>query len=1010
MKPEWAERLTHWINTLKKEFYEPLGIVELEYFNTYDMLTAKEAESMAFSPAPTGLEWGRTWEYAWFKGDIALDKRAVGKQIVMDIQTGGEATLFVNGVEFGTRRAEWVTIPHHYICDQILTRSANEKDKFHLLMEVYAGHDFPDSQLGGVTTGPVRDGDYEPRPENETRHINGETTYGIWHEEAYQLWLDVTTLQGVLSVSDEASLRADEIEAALEQFMLNVDFEQPREMRTEDYIRARELLKPALEAINGTTTPEIWAIGNAHLDLSWVWSYRETERKVARTFAQQLRLLDMYPDYKFIQSQPHSYLICKELYPDLYEKVKEKIKTGQWIADGSMWVEPDTNMSSGESLIRQVIHGKRFYMDEFGIDTKLLWLPDTFGYTAALPQILKKCGVEYLTTQKISWTYNGSDKFPYNYFIWQGMDGTEIVSFLHLDYTSRTDPVTISERWKERVQTRHLNKFLLPFGYGDGGCGPTRDHIEYALREKNIEGIPKVKMESPNKFFETCLSEGAPKNKYVGELYFQCHRGTYTSIASVKKGNRKSELALREAEIWSVASQDKVKYPLETLDKRWKDVLFNQFHDILPGSSIAKVYEEAAERYAKVFDDTAGIIKAATESITSGKGKTYFNSLSWERKALVETDAGYGYAVIPPMGWTSEIDTTAPKHPVNASESDNYITLSNGLITIKINGNGELVECLDIDGKRRISSPANVIKMYKDVPRAYDAWDIDSMYTEQPVPLTGESSIELIESTPYKSTVKVTRKISNSLWTQEISLCADTTRVDFKTHIDWDEKHRLLKVAFPTGIHTEDGINEMQFGFVKRPTHRSRPYDADRFEVPNHRYTALCDENSGAAVLNDCKYGVSMENDEIALTLLRAPTSPILHGDRGEHDFVYSYYIWNGSFFTCDVVKEAYELNVPITVADGSADTASLMNITAPNIVIDTVKAAEDGSGDIILRLYESKHAATKAELILNIPVAHIAECDMLENEQEALTSENGKVCLDFKCFEIKTLRIKTNL
>ncbi len=1009
MRPEWKDRLTHWIMTLEKEFYEPLGSVELEYFTTYDMLDPADAEKQAFAPAATGMQWGRTWEYAWFRGDITLDDRAAGRQIVMDIRTGGEATLLVNGQEFGTRRAEWVTVPHHYICDQVLTQGGAAGDTFHLLLEAYAGHDFPQSPFGGVSTGPVRGetDDYQLRPEQELRQTNGVTTYGIWHETAYQLWLDVTVLRDTLAVVDPDSLRAAQIEEALEQFTLAVDFEQPRPARLADYARAREILQPVLASVNGTAAPEMWAIGNAHIDLSWLWPYRETQRKVARTFAQQIRLMDMYPDYKFIMSQPQAYQICKEFYPDLYEKVKEKIKAGQWIADGAMWVEPDTNMSSGESLVRQVVHGKRFYKEELGVDSKLLWLPDTFGYTAALPQILKNCGVEYLTTQKIFWTYNGSDKFPYHYFTWQGMDGTCITSFLHMDYTSRMDPATVHGRWKDRVQKRGIDKFLLPFGYGDGGGGPCRDHIEHALREKDLQGIPKVRMEAPDTFFTTCLQKGAPDNKYVGELYFQCHRGTYTNQAGVKRGNRKSELALREAEVWGVAAADKVQYPLEQMDQLWKEVLLNQFHDILPGSSIERVYQEAAARYARVMQGTGDIVSRSTAALTAGEGKTWFNSLSWPRTLTVKTETGCGRVTVPAMGWTSEVVPYTPAHPVTVSTAGESITLSNGLLTVTIDSLGQIVSCVDANGNARISGPANVLKMYKDTPRLYDAWDIDSVYEQQPVELTGEGSIQLLSADPCQATVRVTRSISNSTWTQDITLAADKTRIDFVTQVDWDEQHRLLKVAFPTGIHADEGINEMQFGYVKRPTHRSRPYDADRFEVCNHRYTALAEAGRGAAVLNDCKYGVSMLDDTIALTLLRASTAPVQHGDRGQHTFAYSYYVWDGAFIDSGVVREGYELNVPVTVAAGSADTASLLQLDADNVIIDTVKPAEDGSGDIVLRLYESVNTATNTTLTVNIPAASAALCDMLENEKEQLAIVDGKVQLTFRGFEVKTLRIK---
>ena len=1001
MRPEWNDRLKHWMRVLKQEFYEPLGSIPLEYFTTYDMLAPEMAEQQTFAPAPVGTPWGRTWEYGWFRGDIRLDERAEGKPIVMDILTGGEATVFVNGEVFGTRRAEWVTERHHYICDQVLTPCGQAGDTFHLLLEAYGGHD------NRCHTGPVREGDYEPLPPHITRETVGDTTYGLWHEGAYQLWLDVTMLWDMLTVLDDTSLRAAEIEAALEQFTLLVDFEQPRAQRLQDYAKAREALRPVMEAHNGSTMPEMWAVGNAHLDLSWLWPYRETERKVARTFAQQLRLMEMYPEYKFIQSQPQSYLICKELYPALYERIKEKVRAGQWIADGSMWVEPDTNMTSGESLIRQVIHGKRFYKDEFGVDAHLLWLPDTFGYSAALPQILKNCGVEYLTTQKIFWTYNGSDKFPYHYFTWQGMDGTEITSFLHMDYTSRTDAATVHNRWKDRVQKRDLRRFLLPFGYGDGGGGPCRDHIEYALREKDMEGLPRVKMEAPQTFFDVCARDGAPANKYVGELYFQCHRGTYTSQAAVKKGNRKAELALREAEIWSAAVQDKVAYPLARLDSCWKDVLLNQFHDILPGSSIAKVYEEAAARYARVLSETEDMTSAAVSAIVSGAGRTWFNALSWERRALVKTPAGYGTVTLPPMGWTSAVDMAPPAQPVQVHMEDGHAVLHNGKLTVRINNRGEVVACTDASGKARISAPANVLRMYKDVPRLFDAWDIDSMYHLSPVALEGESRIEIIEDTPWRCAVRVTRSISNSLWSQEIALEADQPRIDFITHVTWQEKHKLLKAAFPTGIHAEEGVNEMQFGYVKRPTHRSRPYDADRFEVCNHRYTALCEENRGAAVLNDCKYGVSMLEDEIALTLLRAATAPDLHADQGEHDFTYSYYVWDGPLMTSDVVRQGYELNVPVREAEGAAAPGSLMAVDAPNVIIDTVKAAEDGSGDVIIRLYECKHADTDAALTLHIPCAQASLCDMLENELTALPLADGCIPLHFRGFEVKTLRLK---
>lgn len=1003
MRSEWRDRLAYWMKVLAREFYEPMGEIALEGFCTYDMLTPEQAEQGAFAPVPVGTDWGRNWEYCWLRGDICVDARAAGQRIVMDLNPGGEATLFVDGEVFGTRRADWVEVPHHYISDQLLTLDARPGQTFHLLMEAYAGHSFPNTDIG-----PYRGeaDDFHTRPDTEICTRLGHNTWGVWHEDAYQLWMDVRALESLLSGLDQSSLRAARVEEALEQFTLLVDFEQPRAARKADYAAARAALRPALEAVNGTTAPEFTAVGNAHLDLSWLWPYRETQRKVARTFAQQVRLMDLYPDYRFLMSQPDAYLTCKTLYPALYERVKEKIRAGQWIADGSMWVEPDTNMTGGESLVRQLVHGKRFYREEFGVDTQMLWLPDTFGYSAVLPQLLKGAGVKYLTTQKIFWTYNDSDRFPYHYFTWQGMDGSEITSFLHMDYCSRTDPGTLIGHWQNRVQRRDLDKFLLPYGYGDGGGGPTRDHIEMLERGRDLEGAPRVKQDAPQHFFEEMAEHGAPKNRYVGELYFQCHRGTYTSQAAVKRGNRKSEVALREAELWSVAAQDKTAYPLETLDRAWKQVLLNQFHDILPGSSIARVYEEAAARYAGVADDTSAIIRRAAAALTSGVGTTYFNSLSWPRRVIVQTAQGVGSVTIPPMGYTSAVDYSAPDRPVAAHMDGDEVVMDNGLMRVRLNALGEVTECTDRAGHARISAPANVLRMYKDTPRCYDAWDIDCMYDQSPVDLGAESSIALTAVTPWYAEAAVTRRFGKSSWRQVIRMEAGRAQLTFATEADWHEQHRLLKAAFPTGVHADDAINEIQFGFVRRPTHRSRPYDADRFEVCNHRYTALADENRGAAVLNDCKYGVSMLGDEIALTLLRGAMSPDLNADQGKHTFTYAYTFWDGAFVTSDVVRAGYELNVPVTTASGCAAETSLMQISAPNVVIDTVKAAEDGSGDVILRLYESKHAETEALLTVNLPFRSAVATDLLEEPQEALPAEDGVITLHLRPFEVKTVRL----
>ena len=1032
MHSEWQQRLNHWIKTLREDFYLPLGSMEVETYKTMDHLTPEEARKQVFTPMQPGTAWGRTYEYCWMHGKVVLPEAAEGKRIVMNLDTGGETTVFVDGKSFGTYRAQWVSMPHHFIEDNVLSVCGEPGREYDILLEAYAGHFFPESTLGGCATGPVLPGSYtDPKVEGERVRL-GNITYGIWNEDAYQLYMDLDTLRLLGDQLDPESLRADKIASALELATLITDFEQPLEARIASYQEARKALKPALEAVNGSTAPVFYAIGNAHLDLAWLWPMAETHRKTSRTFAAQLRLLEEYPDYRYLQSQPAAYVMCREHYPELYERIREAARRGQWIAEGAMWVEPDTNMTSGESLVRQVLHGKRFFRDEFGVDSIILWLPDTFGYSAALPQILKSCGVKYLVTQKIFWSYNEGDQFPYHYFTWQGADGSQIDTFLPTSYTYRTDPQEICSTWKKRVQKRGLERFLLPFGYGDGGGGPSRDYVEYLEREKDLEGMPRVKQASPTEFFEEMEAEGGPQHTYVGELYFSAHRGVFTSQAAIKKGNRKAELALREAEMWgSMALLKGAEYPLSRMDAAWKKLLLNQFHDILPGSSIAKVYEDARRDHRWIQAEANAVRDGALASLAQGGGVTVFNSLSFERKALVclpetyrtgaETldgeavpvqpveDGVLALVTLPACGAVAlrPVQAEEPAPAVCASLTESGAVLENAVVRAVLNARGEVVSFVDkASGREAAAGPMNRLLAYKDVPRLFDAWDIDSNYIFQPVALDEPVELSVKEEKGLRAVVHVRRTIMHSVFEQDIVLRADSRRLDFETKVDWHELHRLLKVSFPVDVVATEGINEIQFGYMMRPTHRSRLYDSDRFEVCNQRYSALCDQNHGAAVLNDCKYGISMNGNALELTLLRAAASPEMRADNGPQSFTYAFTAWEGAFIDSPVVAEAYDLNVQAVVAEGTCPSFSAFQVSAPNVFIDTVKPAEDGSGDLILRLYEAKKADTNCVLHLNIPAGQAVLCDMLENTLQELEAGADGLSLHFHPFEVKTLRL----
>lgn len=1021
---EYNTRVDLWQETLAKDLYRPLGDVSLTGFCTMEHLSPEEALHGDFRPVPVGTAWGHTWEYMWVRSTVVIPEEARGLPVVLSLDMGGEATLFVNGEAFGTRRAEWVNVPHHYISDNVLTEAAVPGTKYELLFEVYAGHYFPGN--GGCATGPVLPGDFTDPKEEGRRATVGHSTFGVWNEDAYQLWLDVSTLRMLLDEVPQDSLRAAKIADGLELYTRLVDFEQPAAGRDADYRKAREALRPLMEAHNGSTAPTMWAVGNAHLDLAWLWPMAETHRKTARTFAAQLRLLERYPDYRYLQSQPASYEMCAKYYPRLFQRIKKAAQEGRWIAEGAMYVEPDTNMPSGEALVRQLLYGKKYYREQFGVDSRILWLPDTFGYSAVLPQLLKGCGVDYLVTQKIFWSYNEGDTFPYHYFTWKGLDGSAVTSFLPTSYTYRTDPKELCGAWRSRVQKRHLGDFLIPFGYGDGGGGPCRDFVEFAEREKDLEGMPRVKMASPLDFFEDMERRGGPVNTWDGELYFTAHRGTYTTQAAIKRNNRRSEFALHDLELWAaLASLRGAAYPVEAAERLWKVLLLHQFHDILPGSSIGRVYAEANAAHHALQQEAHALTEAACTALVSpGDGVTVMNSLGFDRTVVIDLPEACGDAVqttegvsvpaaqgkalvtVPAFGMVSLQKGAGAKPAVLATaiKTVEGAELASDLVRVKLNAAGQIIS-YTLKGREMAAQPMNQLRMYKDTPRLFDAWDIDSNYREQEsfTPVVDSLTVACAEGLTASVTWHGT--IGSSTLQQTISVQVGSPVVTFDTTVDWHETHRLLKTAFPVDVRAENALHEIQFGYVERPTHRSRVCDQQRFEVCNHRYTALCDNSHGCAMLNDCKYGVGVWENSIELTLLRAATSPDMVSDQGEHHFRYGFTAWEGAFADAPVVQQGLDFNESVAVIPGRAAQFSAFRVDAPNIILDTLKPAEDGSGDLVLRLYESKRADTTFRLTSSVPVKGYQLCNLLEQPQGDVLPPDA--ALHAGAFQVLTLRVK---
>lgn len=800
-----------------------------------------------------------------------------------------------------------------------------------------------------------------------------------------------------------------------------------------DCVKAADdyLQKEYYEKECGCSDAVVSLIGHTHIDVAWLWTLDQTREKVQRSFATVLSLMERYPEYVFMSSQPQLYQYLKEEAPELYEKVKEKVKEGRWEVEGAMWLEADCNLSSGESLVRQILHGKRFMRNEFGVDSHVLWLPDVFGYSAALPQILQKSGVDKFVTSKISW--NEYNKLPYDSFMWEGLDGTEVFTYFltarnhekycerdtETTYTGHVTPKMVLGTWERYQQKDYSDETIITFGFGDGGGGPTEEMLEAARRlEYGLPGIPKTQMSFAGDFLKR-VKDNFDKNceitgrtpKWVGELYLEFHRGTYTSIARNKKNNRECEFLCQTTETLAVANDilNGRAYPEEKLEKAWKTLLLNQFHDIIPGSSIREVYEESDREYDELRRVIGEEKKSELEEIArsvSEKGLLVYNPNSFEASGLVENGGEYVYAEnIPPMGWKV----------VEPKKAEGIVTVSDKCIEsehykILFDDNMNIVSLFDKDFGREVVAEgkrANQLQAFEDYPRAYDNWEITDYYQDKMQTVNNVESVKPINGSGSGG-FEVVRKFGNSLITQEILVYAKSRRIDFKTKLDWHENHILLKAAFPTNIHTNKATYDVQFGNVERNTHQNTCWDAAKFEVCAQKWGDVSDGGYGFSLLNNCKYGYNAVGGEIKLTLHKCGTYPNTDADQGVHPFTYSALPHDGDFRDGKTIEEAYLLNRPFetAAAEGSGKLApsfSLVSCDCPNIVIETVKKAEDGNG-IIIRLYDAWDKKSNPTVKLGFDAAKISLCDMMENS----VSEIGvgkEVSIPVSNFEIITLK-----
>jgi alpha-mannosidase len=891
-------------------------------------------------------------------------------------------------------------------------------------------------------------------------------------EDFYRLAL--TLKESIETMAEGNNLRQKLLNKLNQAFNI-IDFRKPGSAQfLETAVEANQYLKSSLQDLKADSAknlPQITAVGHSHLDLAWLWQLLHTREKTARTFSTVLKLMDEYPDYTFVQSSPQLYKFIKEDYPKIYAKIKEKIKEGSWEVTGGMWVEADCNLTSGESLVRQFLHGRQFIKKEFDLDWNILWLPDVFGYSWALPQIIKKSGMKYFMTTKISWSQ--FNRPEYDTFNWRGIDGTEVLTHFittpevnndepFYTYNGVLNPESVKGIWDNYQQKNINDELLLAYGWGDGGGGPTRKMIEAGKKMKAVPGLPEIKFGSAEDYFsrlEARVSTTKELPVWDGELYLEYHRGTFTSQAEIKKNNRKAEILLHDAEFFNslTAAENYLEYPKRLFKKNWETVLKNQFHDILPGSSIKEVYQDSAAEFKEVFESTeaalnSSLAKIAAQVEGAEKKLVVFNSLPWQRSGYIEfegreimiddlpasgykayniVESGEGLKLEAEIAAQKEADFRESQIQYLKAKSDSQAAgadsrknllklkeekklLENRYYRIKLNELGQINSIFDRQYQREIlpaGSRANLLQAFEDRPMRFNAWDIDIYYQEKEYQIDNLKAMKIDKLTD-RIIVNLEWVFLDSTIAQKMIIYANQRRLDFKTSIDWQEEQILLKTAFPVDLRTTKATYDIQFGNVERNAHWNTSWDYAKFETVGHKWADLSERAYGVSLLNDCKYGYDIKDQTMRLTLIKSGVYPDPAADQGEHSFTYSLYPHGGDWFEGETVKEAYELNYPLQTVisqankGGQPQQKSFIEVEAESTILETVKKAEN-SEDLILRFYEYGNRREKVKVKLDFKLKEIKECNLIEEDLAEAESEDAAFEFKIKPYEIKTFKVK---
>ncbi|NYE96363.1 alpha-mannosidase [Psychromicrobium silvestre] len=964
-----------------------------------------EAIGQDYQAVQQGESWGAPWSTKWLHvtGEVPATFGEPGGRIEVVAELGYSNEM----PGFQCEGIAWRK-------DGSIAKALSPLNKY-VSLEQLSGSEEPDRSIDfyieAAANPDVAQGwTFQPNPIGDKATAGSEPLYKLGSiaiaeldETVWELKQDIWTLSGLMHELPMELPRRHEILRALERML---DVMDPDDVAGTAQA-GREALVQVLSQPAYASAHRVVATGHAHIDSAWLWPVRETIRKCARTFSNVIALMDEHPDFVFSCSSAQQLSWIKEFYPELFERIKVKVAAGQFVPVGGMWVESDTNMPGSEAMARQFLEGKSFFRREFGVDCKEAWLPDSFGYSGALPQIVASAGIDYFLTQKISW--NQVNVMPHHTFLWEGIDGSRVFThFPPVDtYNSELSGRELAHAQSNYREKGNSNISLVPFGWGDGGGGPTREMVAAAHRTAALEGSPAVQLGSAKSFFEQAQAEYPAPPVWLGEMYLELHRGTYTSQANTKKGNRRSEHLLREAELWAATATVRkgALYPAAELKRLWQLVLLQQFHDILPGSSIAWVHQDAERNYAAIATELEAIITASMKVLV-GEGDTVlsFNATPHERSG------------VPALAAAPEVTSDSP---VQVTEVNGGYVLDNAIVRAVIDGNGQITSLMDYATGREAIAPGGVgnrLELHRDTPNAWDAWDIDEFYRRNVTDCTEAHSVTL-ERAGWDAVVVVERLIGASPLTQRISLAAGSPSLSIVNQIDWQESQKLLKLGFELDVRADRSASETQFGHVFRPTHTNTSWEAAKFEICAHRWIHVGEAGYGVAVSNGSSYGHDVtravrDSDggtttSVRLSLLRAPKSPDPHSDQGEHELTVT--IRPGAAIA-DAVEEGYRTNLaPRTIA-GAEPVEPLFSVFNAALVIEAVKLAEDGSGDLIVRLYESLGERSTGLLKACFPVLSVQATDLLEEAIEAPTGVvlgSDSVELMLRPFQLVTLRFK---